>query len=269
MSKSRGNVIDPIPILEKSGADTFRFWNAAEVSIGSDFRCSEERIAGTGKFLTKLWNLSRFISSFSQPKRAHISGSDRWILSELDRLIERCLEGYDDFNFFIPSNALRDFIWNLFAPHYVEMVKARAYNSDHSFTQDDQKAAWFTLRWCLRTVLILLAPICPHMTDYLWTSIYSSRSIHREIFPRVGRRRMKELEPVTNSLMEFNSAVWKFKKEKGMSLNQPLSRVYTSLRLKSMGNDLKAMHRIEDLRFGTPKDYERILSKGEGTYIVS
>jgi valyl-tRNA synthetase len=269
MSKSRGNVIDPIPILEKSGADTFRFWNAAEVSIGSDFRCSEERIAGTAKFLTKLWNLSRFISSFSQPKRAHISSSDQWILSELNKLIERCLEGYDDFNFFIPSNALRDFIWNLFASHYVEMVKGRAYNNDYSFTQDDQKAAWFTLHWCLRTVLILLAPICPHITDYLWTSIYSSRSIHRETFPRAGRRRMKELEPVTNSLVEFNSTIWKFKKEKGMSLNQPLGRVYTSLRLRSMGNDLKAMHRIEDLRFGTPKDSERILSKGEETYIVS
>ncbi len=269
MSKSKGNVIDPIPILEKFGADTFRFWNAAEVSIGSDFRCSEEKIAGTAKFLTKLWNLSRFISSFSQPRTTRISNSDTWILSELDKLIERCLEGYDDFNFFVPSNALRDFVWNLFASHYVEMVKARAYNNDRSFSRDEQKAAWFTLHWCLRTVLLLLAPICPHVTDYLWTSLYSTRSIHCEIFPRQGRRKMRQLEKVTSSLVEFNSAVWKFKKEKGMSLNQPLGRVYASPGLKSMGNDLKAMHRIGDLRFGTPKQSEEILSQGEKTYIAS
>jgi len=269
MSKSKGNVVDPIPILEKFGADTFRFWNATEASTGSDFRCSEERIAGTAKFMTKLWNLSRFISSFPQPTKTRPLVTDKWILSELDKLTKECLIGYEDFNFFVPSNALREFTWNLFASHYVEMVKARAYNTDRAFPQSDQRAAWHTLHSCLRSILILLAPICPHMTDYLWRAIYSPRSIHLQMFPRQGRRRARRFDKVTNSLVEFNSTVWKYKKARNLSLNQPLAGVYANPRLKSMKCDLKAMHRIETLRFGTPKDSQRVLVREAETYIVS
>ena len=267
MSKSKGNVVDPIPILEKYGADTFRFWNAAEASLGSDFRCSEDRIAGTAKFLTKLWNLSRFISAFPEPKSADPNSADRWILSELDELTKRCLEGYEDFNFFIPSNALREFVWNLFAPHYVEMVKARAYNNDNAFTRSDQQAAWYTLHRCLCSVLLLLAPICPHVTDYVWRSIYSSNSIHTQSFPRPSLTKIRQLE-MTSIVVGFNSTVWKHKKDRSQALNQPLAKVYASPRLKSMKRDLQAMHRIEDLQFGTPRGAETTLKREGETYIA-
>jgi len=269
MSKSKGNVVDPIPLLAKYGADTFRFWNAAEASLGSDFRCSEQRIAGASKFLTKLWNLSRFISSFPRPTKARFTATDRWILSELSRLSERCLKGYEDFNFFIPSNEIRDFVWNLLAPHYAEMAKARAYNSDNAFSKTEQRAAWFTLHCCLRSVLILLAPICPYITDYLWRSIYSQRSIHTEPFLRPSKRLINRLDKVTTSLVEFNSTIWKFKKDHNIALNQPLAKVYASPRIRSMRSDLLAMHRIQDLRFGVPSDPGKIvMSQGE-TYVVS
>jgi len=268
MSKSKGNVVDPIPLLEKHGADTFRFWNAAEASIGSDFRCSEDRIAGTAKFLTKLWNLSRFISTFPQPAKMHPTATDRWILCELDRLVQRCIKGYSDFNFFIPATELREFVWNLFASHYVEMVKARAYNSDHTFLKCDQQAAWSTLHECLRSILILLAPICPHITDYLWTRVYSKKSIHMQALPRPSMSRAQKLHEITNALEEFNSTIWRVKKERGMSLNQPLARVYASKKLRHIENDLKAMHRIEDLHFGAPRDADKgLVAKGE-TYVA-
>jgi len=269
MSKSKGNVIDPIPLLAKYGADTFRFWNAAEASLGSDFRCSEQRIAGTSKFLTKLWNLSRFISSFPRPARARFTASDRWILSELNMLVKRCLNGYADFNFFVPSNQIRDFIWNLFAPHYVEMAKARAYNTDHAFSKNEQRAAWLTLHNCLRSVLILLAPICPYITDGLWRSMYSRRSIHTKLFQRPSERTIDKLDEVTASLIEFNSTIWKYKKDHNMALNQPLAGVCASPKLRSMTSDLKAMHRIEDLRPGVPSDQDKIVAKQGETYIVS
>jgi valyl-tRNA synthetase len=268
MSKSKGNVVDPIPLLEKYGADTFRFWNAAEASLGSDFRCSEQRIAGTSKFLTKLWNLSRFISSFPKPMKAHLTASDKWIVSELEMLRRRCLKGYEDFNFFIPSNEIREFVWNLFAPHYVEMAKARAYNSNHEFSNEDQRAAWFTLHHCLRSLLVLLAPICPYITDHLWRSIYSSRSIHTERFPRPSRRIIGRLDELTACLKEFNSTIWKYKKDNSMALNQPIARVYASKKLRSMARDLKAMHRIEDLRLGVPSGAEKILAKHGETYVT-
>ncbi len=77
--------------------------------------------------MTKLWNLSRFISSFPQVKTAKLQPSDKWILSELTLLIQKSMKGYRDYNFFVPSTAIRDFVWETFASHYLEMVKPRAY----------------------------------------------------------------------------------------------------------------------------------------------
>ena len=102
MSKSKGNVIDPFPIIHHYGADAFRFWSASEGSLGHDFRCSEQRIAGSKNFLSKLWNIGRFISSFDilAETPAQLFATDEWIISELSILIEDCKKGYNDFNFF-------------------------------------------------------------------------------------------------------------------------------------------------------------------------
>jgi valyl-tRNA synthetase len=251
MSKSKGNVIDPLPLLESYGADTFRFWSAAEASLGSDFRCSEEKIKGTGKFLTKLWNLARFVSSFPVPKSTELCAADRWILAEADAMLNRCLIGYADYNFFIVANEVRDFIWNLFAPHYVEMVKARAYNLDGQFRRSHQEAAWFTLNKCLRIVLLLLAPICPFITDHIWRRLYSKSSIHDEQFPK-SRRRLKNMAKLTGAITEFNSSIWKFKKDRKLALNSRLEAVYAPVEVQRMKNDLQSMHNIEAVTFGKP-----------------
>src|ERR671920_747111 len=174
MSKSKGNVIDPFPIIHQYGADAFRFWSASEGNLGYDFRCSEQRIAGSKNFLSKLWNIGRFISSFDElaGAPAQLFVTDRWIISELSRLIEQCKAGYSNFNFFVPSNAIREFTRNLFAAHYMEMVKARAYEKEES---DGHKSATFTLHQCLSTILLLLAPICPFITEVF--SLWKGRSL--------------------------------------------------------------------------------------------
>ena len=91
MSKSKGNVIDPILMLEKYGGENFRLWTASEVTVGSDYTCSEQKIASPGKFLTKLWNISRFIAGFQVPEEVPslLSPSDEWILSESRQPHER------------------------------------------------------------------------------------------------------------------------------------------------------------------------------------
>lgn len=132
MSKSKGNAIDPLPVIEKLGADTFRFWSASEINHGYDFRCNEQKIESTKKFLSKIWNVSRFLSSFPVIESGTTNASDKWILSELDSLVKECKKGYDEYNFFIPAIAIREFTWNLFAAHYIEMVKGRAYALNHS-----------------------------------------------------------------------------------------------------------------------------------------
>ena len=240
MSKSKGNVIDPIPMLEKYGADNFRFWNAAEVSLGYDFRCSEQRIQGASKFLTKFWNISRFISSFPEPKKAKLTKTDEWMLGELSSFVKDCLKGYENFNFFVPASKIREFTWNLFAAHYLEMVKARAYGE--GFSKSEQQSAWFTLHTCLKTILLLAAPITPFISDEIWRKMYGKKSIHSEQFPEP--RWKTELAKLTPKLTEFNSKIWDEKKKKGLSLKDEIAAEIPK-ELKIFEKDLTAMHKIK------------------------
>jgi valyl-tRNA synthetase len=250
MSKSKGNVIDPFPIIHQYGADAFRLWSASEGNLGYDFRCSEQRIAGSKNFLSKLWNIGRFISSFEIPTRAPVELfiTDRWIISELSRLVEQCKAGYNNLNFFVPSNAIQEFTRNLFAAHYIEMVKARAYEKEES---NGHKSASFTLHRCLSTILLLLAPICPFITEELWTKIYSTKSIHTEHLPEfLPGEDNQELCKYTGPITEFNSEVWNKKKEtilektgKALSLRDPI-HISVPRELEPFKTDLQLMHNL-------------------------
>jgi valyl-tRNA synthetase len=238
MSKSKGNVVDPIPVLEKYGGDIFRFWNAAESSLGSDFRYSHDRIEGSAKFLTKLWNISRFISMFPQPAKAELTDTDKWILSELNELIKKCMKGYEEFDFFIPANAIREFTWNLFASHYIEMVKTRAYGE--GFSKKEQEAAWYTLHLVLKNILKLFAPIAPYITDYVWKELYG-KSIINESFPKIEFK--YDLEKLTEKIVEFDNKIWKMKKDKELSLKSQI-KVEIPKNLKLFEKDLEKMHNL-------------------------
>jgi valyl-tRNA synthetase len=249
MSKSKGNVIDPFPIIQRYGADTFRFWSASESNLGYDFRCSEQRIMTSKNFLSKLWNIGRFISSFNVtqcPKE--LNASDRWILVELSKLIDECKKGYDTYNFFIPANAIREFTRNIFASHYIEMIKSRVYNSSD---EAGQQSAIFTLHRCLSTILIMLAPICPFITEELWRNIYSSHSIHNEQIPKIEKSGDQEFIKYTQSIMDFNSMVWNAKKEtvskesgKPLSLKDPID-LDIPVELELFKDDLQKMHNLK------------------------
>jgi len=241
MSKSKGNVIDPLPLLENLGADAFRFWNAEEASLGSDFRCSERKIAGSSKFLTKLWNICRFVSTFPEPETAQLTETDEWILAELDRLVQECLRGYSDFNFFIPANRIREFVWGLFAPHYLEMAKARSYGK--GFDRQEQEASWYTFHRCLRTLLVLLAPITPFIVDHVWRELYGARTIHGEMLPQPRRQLNEGLISLTSKIVDFNSEVWNRKKKCGVSLKSVIHMAVPN-ELRSFEKDLVAMHNL-------------------------
>lgn len=240
MSKSKGNAIDPLPVIQNFGADTFRFWSASEINHGYDFRCSEQKIEATKKFLSKLWNVSRFLSSFQIIPNANLVESDKWILSELDKLISECKRGYKEYNFFIPAIAIREFTWNLFAAHYIEMVKARAYGI--GFTEQERNSAIFTLHKTLATILKLLAPITPFITDYLWRTLYSSESIHTQ--RQVEVENHEDLTKYSKEIEEFNSKVWNEKKAKNLSLKDTIS-IQIPENLKLFEKDLKSMHNLE------------------------
>jgi len=239
MSKSKGNALDPLPIIEKFGADTFRFWSASEVNHGNDFRCSEQKIESTKKFLTKLWNVSRFLSSFPIVESADLADTDKWIISELDKLVKDCKVGFDEYNFFIPAIAIREFTWNIFAAQYIEMAKARAYGI--GFSEAERDGAIYTLHKVLSTLLKLLAPITPYITDYLWQTLYSDKSIHTE--QQVKEESNDDLTKHTQAISEFNSKVWNEKKEKGLSLKDSI-KIDIPKDLEIFKKDLVAMHNL-------------------------
>ena len=218
----------------------FDFWSASEINHGYDFRCNEQKIESTKKFLSKLWNVSRFLSSFPVIESGNPTDTDKWVLCELDKLVQECEKGYNEYNFFVPAIAIREFTWNLFAAQYIEMVKARAYGID--FSEEEENAAIFTLHKVLSTILKLLAPITPFITDHLWQRLYSSDSIHKE--RHVKSESLVDMSEITKEITEFNSKVWNEKKSKNLSLKDSISMDIPQ-NLKPYEKDLKSMHNIQ------------------------
>lgn len=259
MSKSVGNVIDPQDVLKKYGAEAFRIWTCLENDISrGDTRCSFERIEGTSKFLTKLWNIERFVSMFpvpgilaqSKPKKTKkkikikLTKGDQWILAELSKLVKFVRDKYENYEFFDAVTEIRNFVWNIFAAHYIEMVKPRAYDTENA---EGAESAWYTLHECLRTLLLLLAPVIPFMTESVWKELYAAKkgskkeSIHIQGFPEPPWT--ETATKYTQPLTEFNSNVWNTKKKKRISLKEPI-KIKIPKKLKPFQKDLIRMHNI-------------------------
>jgi valyl-tRNA synthetase len=251
MSKSKGNVIDPLPIIKKYGADTFRLWSASEANLGYDFRCSEQKIINSQKFLSKVWNIGRFVSNFEiiedENKPQKLNPTDKWILAEIDNVSRKCIGGYSELNFFIPSNTIREFTWNIFAAHYIELVKSRLYNESED---EKRKSALYTIHKCFKTILILLEPICPFITYELWTKIYlNNKIIAQKRFPKITDE-FQEMTLFTQKIIQFNSEIWNKKREtisnitnKPLSLKDPIKIIIPN-ELELFSSDLIAMHNI-------------------------
>ncbi|MBN1386723.1 valine--tRNA ligase [Candidatus Woesearchaeota archaeon] len=250
MSKSLGNVIDPHDILEKFGAEPFRLWCAVEGNLdNSDLRCSYERIDGAGKTLTKLWNVTRFISMFEYDKTSEykLTELDKWIISEVNELIDLCRKSYEVYDFHNPGIQLKHFIWDTLASHYLEMAKKRAYNDGGIFSKEEQNGALYTLDYCTKTLLRLLSPITPFITEKLYSSLFEGE-IHHMPFPEVEHDVSSQ---VTNQdIIDINSAVWKAKEEHSISLKNPIKMVTLTEKYRPVEKELIITHNIEKVEYG-------------------
>ncbi len=257
--------IDPQEVLKRFGAEAFRIWSSLEGNITKgDIRCSFERIEGTSKFLTKIWNIARFVSSFPRVTDEYeLAPLDKMILTYLNELIMECRLGYEEMNAFRAATAIRTFTWNIFADHYVEAAKSRAYNRNEAFGTKLQRGAWHMLHMCLETILKLLAPIAPFITEVLWLQLYSQKSIHVQSFPEENPDWKSDLATLLPKFMELNNAIWRYKKSKGLALSQELSMpICVPVELEPLKQDLKVMHQIRSLLFGQPKERAEKLSEG-------
>ncbi|RDE10874.1 MAG: valine--tRNA ligase [Candidatus Thorarchaeota archaeon] len=257
MSKSKGNSPPPMPFVEKYGADAMRMFGILEAGLGSDVRFSEDRLAGVSKFMTKLWNIARFISMFPIPKEMgfkKLTSVDQWILAELNKVLERIVPECDLLDFHKPATEVRGFTWNFFADIVMEMIKGRALNTNGTFSADEQKSAWSTLHEVLKKVTRALAPITPFITDRIYRELYDERGVHRQSYPLVRKDWESDLTEHTVLLLQTNQALWKFKRENGISLRQGLPEAYIPENLRPWSKDLQAMHGIERISFGQPND---------------
>ena len=175
------------------------------------------------------------------------------ILAKLNELIQECRKGYGEMNAFLVATAIRTFMWNTFADHYVEAAKPRAYNRKGISTPKLQRGAWYTLHKCLETSLKLLTPISPFITEALWLELYSKTTIHTQGFPEENAEWQSEAAELLPKFIEFNNAVWRYKKSRGLALSQELAApIDAPVELEPLVDDFKAMHQIKSLFFGKP-----------------
>ncbi len=248
MAKSVGNVIDPHTIMEKNGAEPFRLWCAVEGNLeATDLRCSEPRIEGAGKTINKLWNVAKFVSAFPKVSgKVSLCEADRWILSELDKIVHLANDRYENYDFHNPSVALRNFLWESFASHYLELVKARAYNSEGKFSKEEQNGALETLNTCLDTILLLWAPVMPMLTSHIYSVLYS-KDVHTQKFVVANGKHKTEL--VTEEVCALNGQIWKAKKDASLSLKAPVKELCMPSKFKAIEKDLLAAHTIEKIKW--------------------
>jgi valyl-tRNA synthetase len=176
------------------------------------------------------------------------------MLARLYNVARRIIEAYSRFDVYEPAHALYNFIWHDFADHYIELVKSRAYNREGVFTKEEQEAAIWTLYTVLKYSLKLLAPIMPFFTDKIWREAFG-RSIHDEAIEDPPEQWKEGDEGLLELVKKIDSAVWRYKNRKGMSLADKLDAVlYIPEAAMPAARDLKHMHKVADVKPGRGAD---------------
>jgi len=191
MSKSLGNGIDPIEMIEKFGADALRLSMVMGSTPGTDIKLYEEKIAGYRNFVNKLWNISRYIlSSVKEIKRSKVEDlkpktlADHWILLELNQIIKSTTNNLEEFKFSQAGEELYEFTWSKLADWYLEIAKIES-----SQTGEGNKDK--ILLYILERLLVLWHPFCPYVTEVVWSQFESDELLMVKAWPRVEDQRSK------------------------------------------------------------------------------
>ncbi len=174
MSKSKGNTVDPLGLIDQYGADALRFFMAAMESQGRDIKMDESRVAGYRNFATKLWNAARFAQSngiggshsISAPK-AELA-VNRWIIGEVVETIERLNKAFAEFRFDGMADAIYHFVWDQFCDWYLELIKPAFVDGEKQEMDAESK---IVAGWVLDQILVMLHPFMPFITEELWHSM--------------------------------------------------------------------------------------------------
>lgn len=273
ISKSRGGgPMTPLEMIERYSADAVRYW-AASTGAGKDAIISEEKIQMGSKLVTKLWNVARFAERFitgeqgirdrgkgqsdTSPVPYHLSPADRWILSRLQKLVQRATASLQEYEYAAAKSEIESFLWTELADNYLEMAKQRLYDA----TEPTHTAAIYTLQTIFITLLKLFAPFLPYVTEAIYQGIgeegfREKKSIHLESWP-VPDPTLEDdsVEAAGQILVEIATAVRRFKSERNLPLGAELNRVQLAAVengsileiLRSSMADLKSITRAREI----------------------
>ncbi len=200
MSKSLGNGIDPMDVIDQYGADSLRFFATTSTAPGQDLRFDEEKVASTWNFINKLWNASRFVFmktegiSKEDLTMDELSLSDKWILTKRNNVIKNVQKAMDKYEFHTAGNMLYEFIWNDYCDWYIELTK----NTESSTSKT-------VLLTVLKDILVMLSPFMPHVCDEIYAKllIKDQDFISEETYPVVSSSYDEEMELVEKVIADI------------------------------------------------------------------
>ncbi|MBI2335614.1 MAG: valine--tRNA ligase [Deltaproteobacteria bacterium] len=233
MSKSKGNVMDPLHLMEKYGTDAFRFTLAAFAAQGRDIKLAEDRVEGYRNFCNKIWNASRFIIQAALPHAKTdlqnipeaSSDEDQWILSEFFQCVNSVKQALDDYRFNDAALTLYHFFWGTYCDWYLELIKSRLYGDDLQAKQQTATVAVFILDQALR----LLHPFMPFLTEELWHLLAKreGRYLFQAAFPQVPQENIlgtwRLSDQRINKLQKMVSKLRQIRTETGVPASQKIA----------------------------------------------
>ena len=272
MHKSLGNYVSSQEVLDKYGADAIRQWAAAGGATGSDIPFRWPDVEYGWRFLIKLWNASGFVCSLlkdyapTEKNPPDLQPLDKWILSKAERLVERVTDALESCQFNTALEETRNFAWHVFCDSYLEAAKDRLYRPE-VYGEMKKRAAQYTLHAVLEKILLLLAPIVPHISEEIYQNLYVDKktdlSIHQTQWPSVQKNNMDEESEIRGDLITaMISDIRREKAEKHL----PLNTIVKSLAIYAFRYDYVKM--LEDGKediIGTCKVEKLQVLKKKGT----
>jgi valyl-tRNA synthetase len=247
ISKSRGNASDPNIMFDKYSADAVRYW-AASSKLGEDTMINEEKIGSGHKLVNKLWNVTsfsyQFLEGYQPPQKAPaLLPVDKWVLSQLNRLIPEVTKDYEEYNHASAKNRIEAFFWDVLTDNYMEMVKTRLYDyPDGSAERDSARYALYNV---LAIVIQLLAPIMPYITEEIYNLVFkidgSPISIHLMPWPNARQELIDDDADTTGTmLIDIATAVRRYKSEKKLPMGSKLEKIKVAVFKESYADVLKS-----------------------------
>ena len=250
MSKSRGNVIDPIEFMDKYGADALRFTLARGANPGTDQALAEDWIGGSRNFATKLWNATRF----AMMNGAHVHGElpafdslnaiDRWILSRLNETIAEADALLESYEFSRACELIYHFAWDDLCDWYLELSK-------ETFASEKKQSSQRVLGHVLDQLMRLLHPVMPFITEELWCTITGGESLLTATWPVSNASQIdKQAEKIVASLQEVVTEVRRFRNDQGLKPSQKIPGRFTGNKdVVALESALRFLLKIESAEF--------------------